>query len=43
MEGVATVLRLRSEYGRPKKELTDASRYLDESYYHKAQQGGGTK
>ena len=43
MEGVATVLKLRSEYGRPKKELTDASRYLDESYYRKAvqqQQGG---
>jgi len=40
MAGVATVLKLRSEYGRPKKELTDASRYVDESYYEKAVQGG---
>jgi ABC-type nitrate/sulfonate/bicarbonate transport system substrate-binding protein len=44
MEGVATVLKLRSEYGRPKKELTDASRYVDEAYYRKAvQQGGGAR
>jgi ABC-type nitrate/sulfonate/bicarbonate transport system substrate-binding protein len=44
MAGVATVLKLRGEYGRPKKELGDASRYVDESYYRKAtQQGGGAK
>lgn len=36
MAGVATVLKLRSEYGRPKKELTDPSRYIDETYYRKA-------
>jgi len=36
MAGVATVLKLRSEYGRPQKELTDPSRYVDESYYEKA-------
>ncbi len=35
-EGVATVLRLRSEFGQPKKLLTDPSRYIDESYFHKA-------
>lgn len=43
MAGVATVLKLRSEYGRPKKELTDASRYVDTSYYDKAMKSGGTK
>ncbi len=35
-EGVATVLRLRGEYGRPKKTLSDPSRYIDESYFYKA-------
>lgn len=40
MAGVATVLKLRSEYGRPKKDLTDPSRYVDESYFEKAMQGG---
>ena len=34
--GVQTVLKLRSEYGQPQKELTDPSRYLDESYYNEA-------
>jgi len=36
MAGAATVLKLRSEFGRPRKELTDVSRYVDESYYRKA-------
>ena len=29
--GMATVLRIRSEYGRPRKEVNDAARYVDES------------
>ena len=36
--GVETVLKLRSEFGRPQKNLTDASKYVDESYYQKALQ-----
>ena len=35
-EGIETVLRLRSEFGRPAKHLTDPARYIDESYYRKA-------
>jgi hypothetical protein len=36
VEGVRTVLALRSEYGRPQKSLTDPARYYDLSYYDKA-------
>lgn len=32
--GVKTVLRLRSEMGEPKKQLTDPYRYIDTSYYN---------
>jgi hypothetical protein len=35
VEGIKTVLKLRSEYGQPKKELTDPSRYYDLSYYER--------
>jgi ABC-type nitrate/sulfonate/bicarbonate transport system substrate-binding protein len=35
--GVRTVLQLRSEYGQPKKPLTDPSRYYDPTYYTRAQ------
>jgi ABC-type nitrate/sulfonate/bicarbonate transport system substrate-binding protein len=35
-EGIATVLRLRSEYGRPQKQLTDLNKYHDLSYYESA-------
>jgi len=31
-EGLRTVLNLRSKYGQPRKELSDPSRYVDESY-----------
>ena len=31
-----TVLKLRSEFGRPQKMLTDPVKYIDESYYLKA-------
>jgi ABC-type nitrate/sulfonate/bicarbonate transport system substrate-binding protein len=31
-QGVKTVLRLRSEFGQPRKTLSDPSRYLDDSY-----------
>lgn len=36
VEGIRTVLKLRSEYGRPQKELTDPTRYFDVSYYDRA-------
>ena len=36
MAGVKTVLALRSEYGEPKKKLTDPGRYVDLSYYKQA-------
>jgi ABC-type nitrate/sulfonate/bicarbonate transport system substrate-binding protein len=36
IEGVRTVLALRSEYGEPKKALTDPAKYYDPSYYDKA-------
>ena len=35
-EGVRTVLKLRSKYGRPQKELTDPAKYYDLSYYERA-------
>ncbi len=35
-EGIRTVLKLRSEYGQPQKELTDPTRYFDVSYYERA-------
>ena len=38
VEGTATVLKLRSEFGRPQKNLTDPLKYIDESYYLKARQ-----
>jgi hypothetical protein len=36
LEGARTVLKLRSEYGRPRKELTDPARHVDLSYYERA-------
>ncbi len=36
MTGVRTVLALRSEYGEPRKALTDPAKYIDLSYYKKA-------
>ena len=36
MNGVRTVLELRSKYGEPKKMLTDPMKYVDLSYYEKA-------
>jgi ABC-type nitrate/sulfonate/bicarbonate transport system substrate-binding protein len=36
VEGIRTVLKLRSKYGRPAKELTDPARYYDLSYYERA-------
>jgi ABC-type nitrate/sulfonate/bicarbonate transport system substrate-binding protein len=35
-QGVMTVLRIRSELGRPRKALTDPSRYVDERYQRAA-------
>ena len=34
--GMATVLRLRSKFGQPGKQLSDASRYIDISYLRQA-------
>lgn len=36
VDGVKTVLALRSEYGEPRKQLTDAAKYYDLQYYKKA-------
>ena len=36
MAGVKTVLALRSEYGEPRKKLTDPGKYVDLSYYRRA-------
>lgn len=36
VDGVKTVLGLRSEYGEPRKQLTDAAKYYDLQYYKKA-------
>ncbi len=36
--GIDTVLKLRSEFGRPQKTLTDPDKYIDESYYRRALQ-----
>jgi len=36
LEGVRTVLALRSKYGQPKKTLTDPSKYYDPSFYDAA-------
>ncbi|MGZ5032271.1 MAG: ABC transporter substrate-binding protein [Usitatibacter sp.] len=38
LAGIKTVLDLRSEFGVPKKALSDPSKYVDESYYRKALQ-----
>jgi hypothetical protein len=35
-EGMMTVLRIRSELGRPRKTLTDPARYIDERYQQAA-------
>jgi ABC-type nitrate/sulfonate/bicarbonate transport system substrate-binding protein len=34
--GIETVLRIRSEYGEPRKALADPAKYFDESYLDKA-------
>ncbi|TMG73977.1 MAG: ABC transporter substrate-binding protein, partial [Betaproteobacteria bacterium] len=36
MEGVKTVLALRSKYGKPQKSLTDPEKYYDPSFYEAA-------
>ena len=36
IKGVRTVLRLRSKYGEPKKNLTDPAKYYDASFYRAA-------
>jgi ABC-type nitrate/sulfonate/bicarbonate transport system substrate-binding protein len=38
LEGCRTVLKLRSEFAKPQKNLTDPLKYIDESYYAKAVQ-----
>jgi len=38
IEGCRTVLKLRSEFGKPQKNLTDPMKYVDESFYTKAMQ-----
>jgi len=36
LEGIRTVLKVRSEFGEPRKQLTDPMKYIDESYYERA-------
>ncbi len=36
LEGCRTVLKLRSEFAKPQKNLTDPLKYIDESYYARA-------
>lgn len=36
LEGVKTVLQLRSKYGKPQKTLTDPAKYYDDSFYRAA-------
>ena len=36
LDGCRTVLKLRSEFAKPQKNLTDPMKYIDESYYGKA-------
>ncbi|TMH76334.1 MAG: ABC transporter substrate-binding protein [Betaproteobacteria bacterium] len=38
IEGCRTVLKLRSEFAKPQKNLTDPTKYVDESFYRKAVQ-----
>ena len=38
LEGCRTVLKLRSEFAKPQKNLTDPLKYVDESFYRKAVQ-----
>jgi hypothetical protein len=40
LEGVRTVLSLRSEYGNPHKYLSDPSKYFDLRYYEMARAAG---
>jgi hypothetical protein len=37
IEGIRTVLALRSQYGQPHRELADPGKYYDLSYYDRAQ------
>ena len=39
LEGLRTVLKLRSEYATPKKELADPAKYVDETWYRQALAG----
>jgi ABC-type nitrate/sulfonate/bicarbonate transport system substrate-binding protein len=36
LEGARTVLKLRSEFAKPQKNLSDPMKYIDESYYRRA-------
>ena len=38
LDGARTVLKLRSEFAKPEKNLADPAKYIDESYYRKALQ-----
>jgi hypothetical protein len=38
MDGLATVLALRSKYGEPRKLLSDPAKYVDHAYVKKAEE-----
>jgi ABC-type nitrate/sulfonate/bicarbonate transport system substrate-binding protein len=42
-KGARTVLKLRSEYAKPKKDLEDAKKYIDETYYREATKTASAK
>jgi ABC-type nitrate/sulfonate/bicarbonate transport system substrate-binding protein len=43
LKGARTVLKLRSEYAKPQKKLTDPKKYIDESYYREAMKSASAK
>jgi ABC-type nitrate/sulfonate/bicarbonate transport system substrate-binding protein len=43
LKGARTVLKLRSEYAKPKKDLKDPKKYIDESYYREAVKTASSK
>jgi ABC-type nitrate/sulfonate/bicarbonate transport system substrate-binding protein len=43
LKGARTVLKLRSEYAKPQKDLKDPKKYIDESYYREALKSASAK
>jgi ABC-type nitrate/sulfonate/bicarbonate transport system substrate-binding protein len=43
LKGARTVLKLRSEYAKPQKDLKDPKKYIDETYYREAMKSASAK